>query len=150
MIQGQNLLYKLVGDSVAIAVVMASGLPDKLQGSNVIYNGAVTGLAFTVADDAYNYFSGQGSMIANGQYVPFANKVLNFGAVFTVANATGADARIANLVTDISPLPPAITQDVALGAMIVTADVLRNYLATSSNVMVQNLVNPLNLVGIHQ
>jgi hypothetical protein len=83
------------------------------------------------------------------EYKAYENKALFNSAVFGVANMTGIDAQVAQLVANSSPLPPNITQNVTLGGMIVAANLIRGALANQPNVMAQYLVNPLSIVGIN-
>jgi hypothetical protein len=146
-----QILYDIAGNALSVGVIMASGLPEKLEGVNPIYNALVTGHVFALADDVYNYASGmrQPLLIQNMEYKAYENKALFNSAVFGVANMTGIDAQVAQLVANSSPLPPNITQNVTLGGMIVAANLIRGALANQPNVMAQYLVNPLSIVGIN-
>ena len=148
----QGLLYNVVGEAVAVAVVLGSGLPEKLQDTfpkNVVGQSLITGASFALADDLYSYVSGykKSDLIGSMDYKAFANTSLYNAGVFAAANATGVDYMIASSVSSVSPLPPAITSNLVLGGMVVGANVLRGVIAENNSNVAQMIVRPLSIVG---
>jgi hypothetical protein len=148
-----STLFNIAGESLSVGLLLASGLPEKVENqfNNPVMTTLTTGFGIALADDLFNYFSGvaPSALIGNMHYKAFINTGLWNSAAFASAHFTGVDAMLGGAVSSVSPLPQNINAPLVLGTMIVGANVVRQVLADQPNPLAQYIVQPLSIVGIH-
>lgn len=144
----QQIIGNVVNNTVAVGVLELSGIPALIKpNSNQVVKVLANGAMFSIAEEGVDYVMHGTSKLMEGQYLNFVDSALYNAIIYAGIEATDADFMLYNAISGVSPLPPFINQNLAMGCLVAGAKTLEEVLAQNvQNRYFQYLVHPTSII----